>query len=259
MRVADGPRFPRLVRDGFRGSSARPGSISGGWGRPQAVRRAAAQARSWRARATASGTVMAWLMSPLRVAAGCGKGRIGGRRGGGGPVVVGGGGAVVAGRRGGGGLAGDGGEGGGVEEQTVATVGWADGVAEGADVGVDGAAVAAASAAGAEFGHRGGYQDATVVAGTTPLVGQVEQEAAIWRCARVPDPGGANGGHGGPAGLGGAGQTVVRAVGWGLWVRGRQPPRVGGRVRPLATALPGRVASQPTSRECFLNPADRIT
>ena len=73
MGVADRPRFavgPRRVSRIIRGSW----SIPGVWGRPQAPRRAAAQARSRRARATASGTETTWLMSAGTVGAGLGGG-----------------------------------------------------------------------------------------------------------------------------------------------------------------------------------------
>ena len=65
--------------------------------------------------------------------------------------------------------------------------------------------------------------------------------AAVWRCAPVQTREGPTVVMCGRTGPGGAGRTVVRAVGWGLLGCAGITPRFGGRVRPLATALPGGV------------------
>ena len=83
--------------------------------------------------------------------------------------------------------------------------------------------------------------------------------AAIWRCAPVQTRAAPTVVMCGRAGPGGAGHTVVRAVGWGLLGCAGNTPRVGGRVRPLATALPGRVLLSPHPEGASVNPADGIT
>ena len=146
-----------------------------------------------------------------------------------------------------GGLAGDGGEGGGVEEQAVAPVGWADGVAEGADVGVDGAAVAAASAAGAELGHGGGQEGASVVVGAAPLVGQVEEGGGYLALRAGREPGRADGGHVGRGRTRRGGRNGAASGRMGSpRVRGQHPPGWG--AGPAAgNCAAGARASQPTS------------